>query len=1165
MVTQCEQCGFNNPPGMRFCGNCGARLDQTAPVEAKQAAPAEAFVPALGVMMGADLAERLRQAGLEASGQRRNVTVLFADISGYTSLSERIDGEDLYDIVQRYISILSNNIYKFEGIVDKISGDGLMALFGAPISHENNAERAVRAALDMQNDLFQFSRELRERLGVDINVRIGLHSGAVIVGGIGSNLLMDYTAIGDTVNLAHRIEEAAPPGAILISEAVYHQVRAFFDCQQVSVLNPKGIAHPVTAYRVAGLKIMPGSARGIEDLRAPMIGRDQELIYLKQTVANLIDNRRGQFVIVTGEAGLGKSRLTAEFLASLDPGAVRFLQGQSLAYRRVSYWLIREIFFDYLGLPTSTPALQVRERLARYLYQLMDNQAGDALPYLEHLLSLPYSDPATADRLRHLDGGQLRQQIFLAVRDVFLLESCNRPLLIVLDDLHWADDASLELLSYLTELLHTAPIFFLAISRSITPGALEKIVSWAEENLGEDFHRITLQQLSLDQSKQLLVLLLSIPDLPEKLREQILRRAAGIPFYLEEILRMLIDEGILTNENGYWRVVPDADVAALGVPNTLQDLILARFDRLLSVQRKVLQTASVVGKDFSLPLLSAVLRTMGKQDLHAAIDALVERNFILPQSGTHDTEYTFRHILMSDAIYGTMLRKDRSKVHGQVAEVIETLYADRLDEQVELLANHYRWSLKLDKALHYLILAGQKAARNHVNEQAKQHFMVAMELLAQVRHSPYQSLQVHLGLGDVLIFAGEYPQARSHYQDALQIVHGRDADSYAEERSALYRKIARTYERQGDYDQALLHLSLAQDALDDSSRAQPVLRAEVWNDIAWIYFRRGNFGEAQELLIKALDLVERSDAYDVVASIYNRLGGVAYNQGDWERAAEYLRKSIAIRETTRDVVGLATSFNNLGLLEIEMGKYDGALEHLTRSYELKTRLGQAEGIAMALNNLGWLRIQRGELDEARQTLQEALDLARQIGYSSLRWQILKNFGELYLVARDWQNARQVLFDAMPALIELGANDQLIDAYRQLGEAALGEKDLLYAKSWSQKVEQLIEKLERDGKAIPNVQRGELCRFWGMLATQQGNWQAAQEYFEESETIFKLLRSNLYQGRTAYQLGALAEARGDRQEAQASYHRAFSMFQTIGAKLEMERADQAYRRQLVEPG
>lgn len=1110
-------------------------------------------------MMGADLAERLRRAGLEAAGQRRHVTVLFADISGFTALSERIDSEDLYNLVQDYIRLLANNVYKYEGVVDKITGDGIMALFGAPISHENNSERAVRAALDMQSDLEELSQKTARELGAEIRVRIGLHSGLVIVGGIGANdLVLNYTAIGDTVNLAHRIEEAAPPGSILISEAVFRQVRPFFECRRVAALNPKGITHPVIAYEVIGEKSQPERARGIEGLRAPMIGREGELTQLKRAAQDLLENRRGQFVLITGEAGLGKSRLADEFKAWLDISQLRILEGQSLAYRRVSYWLIRHILYHYLEMPLTAPPLKARERLHQRLFQTMGIQAEEALPYLELLMSLPLSDSQAAQRLELIEAGQLRQQIFLTMYDLLVLEARKQPLLIILEDLHWADEASLEMLAFLLDALRQAPIFFLAVSRSVQSGALERAVIWARQNLGERFRHIQLQSLSRDQSRQLLNLLLSIPNLPAPLREQILLRAAGVPFYLEETLRMLIDQGVLQKVNGRWQIAATVQPASLGVPDTLQELILTRFDRLTPVQRRTLQVAAVIGKDFSLPLLSSVLSPEELYDLPSTLESLVEREFILPlHSGASNTEFTFRHILMSDAIYSTLLRKERSALHSRVAETIEQLYADRIEDQVELLANHFRWSTRLDRALHYLILAGQKAFRNHVNQQARMHYEAALDLLKQVEFEPYQAYQIHVGLGDCLMFSGEYPEARKHYELALREIQQEPLGEKARERSSVLRKIARTHERQGDYEIALQRLSEAQEALEATGQLYVNEQARIWNDRAWIYFRRGELTEAERLLREALSQVEDSTDYDVIASIYNRLGGIAYNQGDWEQAANALRKSIQIREETHDLVNLATLLNNLGLLEIEMGQLDSALENLARSYELKKRLNQPEGVAMALNNLGWLRIQRGELGEARSALQQALDLARQIGYSSLCQQILRNFGELHLAAQDWSAALAALDENRRALEELGAEDQLIESYCYLGEASLGLGNIEEARMWAGKAKELLERCESRPGARLALQRGEYLRFRGMLAMACKDWTQAQEYLDEGEAIFQELHSQLLLARLLFQKGELAKMQANYETARAHYSRAVQIFKDVGALLDAKRTREAY--------
>jgi len=543
-----------------------------------------------------------------------------------------------------------------------------------------------------------------------------------------------------------------------------------------------------------------------------------------------------------------------------------------------------------------------------------------------------------------------------------------------------------------------------------------------------------------------------------------------------------------------------------------------------------------------------VLQTVypeGDMDLLILIDTLIEREFIQPQSRVNDKDFTFRHILMSDAIYGTLLRKERSALHGKVAETIERLYFDRLDDQVELLANHYRWSPHQDRAIKYLILAGQKAYRNNVNAQARQHYETALELLYQVEHPPYQAFQVHAGLGDCLVFSGEYPEARGHYEWALQAL----SEDLGQERSGLQRNIARTFERQGDYDRALEHLAHAEQILASAAAPYPVEFAQIWSDIAWIHFRRGEPEKAETLLRRALETVEVTTAYEVIASISNRLGGIALNRGDWDQAVLFLRQSISIREETHDTVNLATSLNNLGVLEIEMGHFDSALENLTRGLSLKQRLGQPEGIGMALNNLGWLRILRGELAEARKILQNALTLGQQIGYSLLQHQATHTLVEMYLAAHDWKTALATLDATLPAVESLGDTEQLIGYYRQMGMASLGAGNLEMASFWAQKAENLLDTVGANPPRSIVMQRGEYLLFRGMLAVQSGELAMAEHYLQRSMQIFYTQRSRLYQARVMVETGKLELARDHPTLARERFFASLEIFQSIGAKLD----------------
>jgi tetratricopeptide (TPR) repeat protein len=582
--------------------------------------------------------------------------------------------------------------------------------------------------------------------------------------------------------------------------------------------------------------------------------------------------------------------------------------------------------------------------------------------------------------------------------------------------------------------------------------------------------------------------------------------------------------------------------------------VLARFDRLDTLQRFILQIASVIGKDFSMPVLSAVTQKLGisTKELHQSIDQLLQREYIFVVEGSYDSDYSFRHILMSDAIYSTMLRKERNILHGEIADTIESLYANQLDEQIDILANHYRWSPNREKALHYLILAGQKADRNQLNEQSRNHYEEAYQILSTIEHKPFQAYQVNHGLGDVHVFCGEYPEARKFYKKATQILINNQPKEHIAEIGSLFRKTARTYERQGNYDEALQYLSKAEKTIHNSQEPLLVEQAEVWNDIAWIHFRRGNFLEAGNLLEKALVLALESDSSAVIASIYNRLAGVAYNQGNWDNTTAYLRESIKIRESSRDLSGLSSSINNLGLLEMELGKLNNAYENLKRSFELKKRLGQTEGVALTLNNMGWLQIQRGEFDSAKEFLEEAFELSTNIGYSSLEGEVLKNQGELYLAMKNWGKAIQKLKLSAKALNELQANDQLIDTYRLLGEVSLGKGDTQEALEYARIVHQLAKIQLTKTDKLPAVQQGELFRFEGMLAIHLQKWNDAISYFRESKETFQKISSRLYQGRTLLQMGIMATKLGDTKEAKDYLTKAEQLFSDVGAKEEAER-------------
>lgn len=1188
MATVCSNCGFHNPPGMRFCGNCGTRLAESVrlPGDSSNESALSVDQPAvrpeqLGVLTGADLLERFKKAGLEARGQRRSVTVLFVDLTGYTHLSAALGDEELYELVQKFIQLLVNDVYKYEGMVDKLTGDGLMALFGAPIAHENNAERALRSALDMVADVERLEQELAHEMnlhGHTLRIHVGLNAGSVIVGGLGGDGLMNYTAVGDSVNLARRLEEAAGPGEIIVSESVYRQTNRLFDFEHLPPLSLKNIPRQVIAYRIVGEKERPGSVRGLEGLRAPMIGRENEYNQAFQMVDRLVNDHRGGIVLLVGEGGMGKSRLTSELKMGLDFTRVRLLEGQSLTYRKsIAYWIFQVLFRSYLDVTVETSEKEFRRKLSEHVSSLFEDDGIEKLAYLEYMLSLEPSDLSARDRIKYLTASQLRQQIFLAVRDLLIAEAARNPLMLILEDLHWADDASLDLIRFLADSTRVAPLLIFAISRPFEGGAVQTIHEHASQRLSDRYLYLRLQALPPERSAELLQALLTIQDLPESLRVQIIQRSAGLPFYLEEILRMLIENKVIYldrgAEGGYsqWRVSPGADPAAIGVPETLQGLILARFDRLSPFQRRVLQTASVIGYQFDGAVLHEVIALQkdeySQADIEETLAYLVEHEFIIPvvrESAAADSSFNFRHVLVSDAVYSTLLQRDRREMHTRTGQAIEKLYSDRLDAHIEVLAGHYLRSPLLDRALHYLTLAGQKAARSYANEQARVHFSQAIEVLDKVPHTVDQEVDVVLGLGDVLLTAGDYADSRDYFRrglDALQKTYNGETGSSRVKVSYLLRKVSQTQESQGNYEEAVNCLKSAQKLLipDDENRYASE-RANTLSDIGWIHFRRGALEQAENAMRQALELAEICGQPDVLATVYNRQAGIFFQRDDPEQAADYLAKSLVLRERIGDVVGVARLFNNLGLIGWKQGDLNSALQNFNHAFRMQSKLGDVEGIISLHTNMGLIELDLGDLQEAEHHFQEALRLSTQIGHSFHINEARMHLALLNVFLCDWRRTLEHGLLGLAGFQDLGIQENLLDLYVSLGWAYMGLGDEAHLEEVVQHIREMLnDKRDRhesisdgDENDNPSEGKGRAYRLFGRLAQRNGLLYDARRAFIRSSDIFIQVGNPLERARVLVDLAVLLHDCGEEDQSRVTLKEATEIFERMDAKLELER-------------
>jgi len=604
----CANCGTALPAQARFCLSCGQPVNVSTPTD-------NARLTRLTTAAPAPLAEKMRAAHL--SGERRTVTVLFADVVGSTALAEKMDAEDWTLIMNRAFDRISPSIYKYEGTIARLMGDAILAFFGAPVAHEDDPARAVRAALGLLTAVTEFAVETKREHGIDFAMRVGLNTGMVVVGEVGSDLKFEYTAMGDAVNLAARMQSAARPMTVLISEHTHRFVAPIFDCVDLGQIEVKGKSEPVRVYEVAGAKAEPGRVRGLAGLESPMVGRDAELSALLQLSA-AVHAGLGRAAVVIGEPGLGKTRLIAEWKAAstsnLQPPIsnlqspipnLQWAEGHCLSYGQgLAYHLLIDLLRSLIGAPAAAGEVETREALLKLTQDLFGDALLDVYPYLGHLLSLQLEGDAL-DRVRLLDPQALQSQYLSALRQLFRALASRRPLVLVFDDIHWADPSSVDLLIKLLPLASEAPTLFCFVTRPDRDAPGWKLIAAAREAMGASLTEITLNPLSDADSRQLVSNLLEIESLPDGVRSIILQKAEGNPFFVEEVIRMLIDRGAIVKRGEGW--VAEKEIENVDIPDNLQGLLLARIDRLPEDVKRTLRVASVIGRQFSVRVLEEVL------------------------------------------------------------------------------------------------------------------------------------------------------------------------------------------------------------------------------------------------------------------------------------------------------------------------------------------------------------------------------------------------------------------------------------------------------------------------------------------------------------------------------------------------------------------------------
>ena len=990
-------------------------------------------------------------SGAAVLEERRLITILFADLSGFTALSSRLDPEEVQEVANVCFEHLNKTILAEGGTVHKYEGDLVIALFGYPAAHEDDPERAVRAAFRMFDLIPGINAELSARLrqGTDLGLHAGINSGTVVVGQVGAEGKTEVTVMGDAVNLGSRLKDLALRGEIKVSGPVYRATRYLFEYETCVPVAVKGIGIPVKVYKPLGEKDAPDPKRGIQGLRSPLLGRDPELARLEGRVEALIQGKGGAAFIL-GDAGLGKTRLWEELKAAVARRRlpVILLEGRCQAYgEAVPYRPFLQVLRTIYGIADRDSREAVEEKLLARTRAVLPETWPDAAPYLGYLLGVRFGNGGLDEKVRNLEAKELKSQIALSVRVLLAALFRDQPVLLGIEDFHRMDPASLELLEFLFESPESFPMLLLALSRPEKEREGYKAQERFRAKLGADCTEILLAPLSGEDSGRFVDQLLNAPGLPEEARGRILARAEGNPFFLEETVRSLIDAQALTYRSGAW--VPAPDLGAFALPETVQAVIAARMDKLEKDVRDVLQVAAVIGRNFQVQVLGELCGLSGLM-LTLYLAELEEHEYIREATRDPALAYTFHQPLVQEVAYHSLLKTRRRELHRRAGEVIEALNGDRLEDATELLAYQYSRGDDPGKAVLWLSRAGRKAKERYANEEAIAYFQEAARVLSDGPPGDGQELsRTWEALGEIYFLKGDYERSRTCYRDAEGASGG---DPRA--RTRLSRKIANVSQSQGRYQEALALYNEVDQALAKGGAADQLERADCFFSRCWIYCVLGEFGKAIREGEEGLSQLAFAAVLDDTALEARRLQrtrargymtlGTAYSKNsETDRAIELYVKNLDLSRALGDKQAIGKACNHLGNEYHTKGDAERALAMYWEYLALSREIGYKKGIAIASNNMGFVYEGLGQRDQALELYRVYLASSEEMGYARGIAIGCGNLGGLFLEAGELEAARGYLERSEAVCTEIGDRPNLIATCLRLAELnqALARRDM----------------------------------------------------------------------------------------------------------------------------
>ena len=1024
---KCQKCEFENPDGAKFCIKCANPMEFHCPncgeitpatgkfcmecaynlVKSKEAPPIEPTPKNLSFDEKLEKIQRYLPQGLtkkilsqreRIEGERKQVTVMFCDIEGFTALVEKIGSEEAYSIMDKVYEILIHKVNDYEGTVNEMTGDGIMALFGAPIALEDAPQRAIRSAYSIHREMARFSDTIKQEKEdiPSFKMRIGIHTGPVVVGTLGNNLRVEFKAVGDTVNLASRIESLAEAGATYVSKDTFKLTEGLFRFEALGEKEIKGKKEPVNVYRV----IAPSTRRTRFDVSAesgltPFVGRERELDLLLDGFKRA-KGGRGQAFSIMAEAGLGKSRLLYELRKAIANEDVTFLEGKSLPYNRgKAYHPVIDILNSNFDIHEDDTYDDIKEKVSLGVKNLGVDEKSTA-PYILEFLSVTDNNIDRAP----MNPETRKGHIIKALRRIVLGGSEIRPLIMAFEDLHWIDKSSEDILKDLLDNISGARIFLIFTYRP------EFVHTWG----GRSYHsQVNLNRLSNRESLAVLSHYLRTENIDKNVEELILEKTEGIPFYIEEFVKSLIEQNIIGKRGKRYYFVKD--IQDVMVPSTIQDVIMSRVDSLPDAAKNLLQTGAVIGREFNQDLLQE-LTGLPERELLSYLSVLKDSE-LLYESGIYpQSSYIFKHSLTQEVTYNSLLLKKRKDIHKTIGKTIESLYSHKLDDLYEVLAYHYSNSTSYEKALYYLEMAGDKAARMHSLEEARQHYKKALAFFENRK----KNLKHQIKYIDLTIKWAEVSQ----YAPSDRITKALKLSlNYAQELGSegrvgdVYYWVGRFAYMRGDFNEALPQVERCIKWAEDLNNKE--LLAISYNLKGRSCLYTDEYAKGIEFLEQGINLIKPFWKYDDIVYSSALLGLIYGLTGKYNKSKKVIENAIEAAKKHKILTFEAMAYGYLGTVHFFYGQWQDAIINCSTCIDISKKLGNPLPIAWSSFFKGAAKFNYGNEEQGLKLMRDGIQfltatdsvLALRYFYSLLA-EYLANYGNS--VEAESMNQKALSFD-----------------------------------------------------------------------------------------------------------------------------------------------------------